>query len=683
MDFREAQEKAEQLRTEIGHHDFLYYQKAKPEISDEEYDALVKELEALEAEFPELVTPDSPTQRVGADLTEDFPTVEHRVPMLSISNTYDAGELRDFDERVKRGLGLETSEEVEYLVELKIDGVAVALVYEDGKLVRGVTRGDGRKGDEITRNIRTIEAIPTKLKKDVPGTLEARGEIYFERGDFERMNEEREKAGQPRFANPRNAAAGTLKLLDPKIVSERPLTISLHGIGYTDRRDLPGTHKGLLEFYEAVGLRVNPHSTVARGIDEIMKRIDEWERRRHDLEYETDGLVVKVNRRDWQEDLGATSKSPRWVVAYKFSAEQAETELVDVSWQVGRTGRVTPVANLNPVFLAGTTVKRASLHNNFFLKKMDLRHGDHVIIEKGGEIIPKVVEVVKDKRGKRPVEAPEKCPSCGSRLVHEAGKDSVTGEEAEEMHLLCIDASCPAQVREKIRHFASRNAMDIEGLGEKNVNLLVDEGLINNIADLYRLSVDDLLPLERFAKKSAENLVNAIEQSKSQTLGRFLFGLGIPYIGATTASDLAAHFGTLEKFRKASYEELLAMEGIGEKVAEAIRDFWAEEENQKLVDELLSLGVAPEPDATAAEREAHRSEAFDGKTFVLTGEMDALTRSEAKAEIEKRGGRTTGSVSKKTDVVVVGENPGSKYKKAQELGVATWNEKQLLEELGI
>jgi len=304
-------------------------------------------------------------------------------------------------------------------------------------------------------------------------------------------------------------------------------------------------------------------------------------------------------------------------------------------------------------------------------------------IEKGGEIIPKVVEVVKDKRGKRPVEAPEKCPSCGSRLVHEAGKDSVTGEEAEEMHLLCIDASCPAQVREKIRHFASRNAMDIEGLGEKNVNLLVDEGLINNIADLYRLSVDDLLPLERFAKKSAENLVNAIEQSKSQTLGRFLFGLGIPYIGATTASDLAAHFGTLEKFRKASYEELLAMEGIGEKVAEAIRDFWAEEENQKLVDELLSLGVAPEPDETAAEREAHRSEAFDGKTFVLTGEMDALTRSEAKAEIEKRGGRTTGSVSKKTDVVVVGENPGSKYKKAQELGVATWNEKQLLEELGI
>lgn len=684
MSFENKKARAENLREEIRHHNELYYKKAQPEISDQEYDFLVKELEGIEREFPELKTSGSPTQKVGEDLSEDFPTVEHRVPMLSINNTYDTNELRDFDDRVHRLLGLDEQEKIDYVVELKIDGVAVALHYEDGELVRAVTRGDGRKGDEITRNVRTIQTIPNKLEKKLDGFLEVRGEIYFERPDFERMNAERGKAGLPLFANPRNSAAGTLKLLDAKLVAQRPLTVFIHGIGYTDIRDLPTTHAELLRLYTDLGLRVNPNFIVASGIDAVFEQIEIWNEKRHELTYETDGLVIKVNRRGWQDDLGATSKSPRWVVAYKFSAEQAETVLEEVSWQVGRTGRVTPVANLAPVLLAGTTVKRATLHNNYFLRKMDLHIGDHVVIEKGGEIIPKVIEVLTGKREKTAerVRAPEKCPSCGSDLIFEAGADSETGETAEDMHLLCIDAACPAQVRERIRHFASRNAMDIEGLGEKNVDLLADNDLVYTLADLYKLTLDDLLPLERFAQKSAENLVEAIDRSRGQTLARFLFALGIPFVGATTARDLARHFGTLEKVRAASQEDLLAVEGVGGKVAEGILEFWDKPENQKLVDELLDLGVAPEEDSSAAERDAMRSETFDGKTFVLTGELEAMTRADAKMEIEKRGGKAAGSVSKKTSVVIVGENPGSKAKKAKDLGITIWDEAEFLKAIG-
>ncbi len=683
MDMFEAKERIEQLRETIEHHNKLYYQDAAPEISDKEFDTLLKELEDLEKDFPDLVTSDSPTQKVGADLTDKFPTVQHRVPMLSISNTYDADELKDFDDRVRRRLDLTSSDEIEYVVELKIDGVAVSILYSNGELVRAVTRGDGKKGDDITRNIRTISSIPNKLKKSLSGELEVRGEVYLENNDFEKLNEQREKEGLSLYANPRNLTAGTLKLLDPKQVKERPLKAFVHGAGYSDIQGLYDTHQEFLKTCIDLGLRVNENFELVKNIEGVFKMVEKWDERRHSLGYETDGLVVKVNRRVWQDELGANSKSPRWVVAYKFSAEQAETVLNEVTWQVGRTGRLTPVANLDPVFLAGTTVKRATLHNYYFVKKMDLHPGDHVIIEKGGEIIPKVVEVLKDKRDKNaePVRKIDTCPSCQSELAYEAGKDSETGEEVEDMHLQCINAACPAQVRERIRHFASRNAMDIEGLGEKVVDQLADAELINNISDLYRLGVSDLEQLERFGERSAKNLIEALEKSKSQTLARFVFGLGIQHVGASTASDLAERFGTLENLRNASYDELLAMEGIGEKVAAAIAEFWREEKNEQLVDELLDLGVSPQEDTTAQEKEANRSEVFDGRKFVLTGELESMTRSEAKKEIEKRGGATSGSVSKNTDVVVAGEKAGSKLKKAQELNIEVWNEKQLLDAL--
>lgn len=683
MELKEAGERIEWLRSEIRRHSELYYKKSAPEISDREFDALLEELQNLEAKHPELITPDSPTQQVGDDLSDKFETVEHRVPMLSIGNTYNAEELADFDERVKRALNLDLFEQVEYCIELKIDGVAISLTYEEGELVRGVTRGDGRRGDDITRNVRTIKSIPKKLARNPGGILEVRGEVYFERPEFERMNAEREAAGQPLFANPRNATSGALKQLDAKVTASRPLTAFLYSVGYSDLRNLPGRHSELLDFLKELGLRVNENYAVATGVDEVMKVVNEWDEKRRTLTYDTDGLVIKVNRRDWQEDLGATSKSPRWVVAYKFGAEEAETELESVSWQVGRTGAVTPVANLAPVLLGGTTVRRATLHNHYFFKKHQLRVGDFLNIIKGGEVIPKVLNVVEAKRDatKELIPSPTVCPSCGATLEEEPGADSTTGEQVPDMHLVCVNAACPAQVREKIRHYASRHAMDIEGLGEKVVDQLADAGLVQTIADLYRLRVDDLLPLERFAEKSAENLIEAIDRSRTQALARFLFAIGIRHVGASTARDLAVHFGTLEKVRAATLEELLPVEGIGDKVAESIVAHFNHEENQRLLDDLIALGVSPAPDESAAEREAHRNEVFDGRTFVLTGELESMTRDIAKAEIEKRGGRVSGSVSKKTDVVVAGENAGSKLKKAQELGIAVWDEAALVKAL--
>lgn len=684
MTLNEARARAAQLRAEVARHRDLYYKQAEPEISDFHYDMLEKELGALETDFPALASPDSPTAKVGDDSVEGFASVEHRVPMLSISNTYSAEELREFDDRVKKGLGLPADEEVEYVVELKIDGVAVSIVYENGQLVRAVTRGDGRKGDEITRNVRTIAAIPNRLARPLEGTLEVRGEIYYERASFDAMNAAREQAGLPAFANPRNSASGTLKLLDPRQVAERPLTAFIYAIGYFEVRSLPATHLGLLALYQELGLRVNPHAVAARGVEGIMQQVEIWNTKRRTLTYETDGLVIKVNNREWQSDLGATSKSPRWVVAYKFGAEQAETVLESVGWNVGRTGAVTPVANLRPVLLAGTTVKRATLHNNYFLRKMDLRVGDHVLIEKGGEIIPKVITVVMEKRSPdaTPVEALAFCPSCGSPLAREPGADSVSGETIDDMHLVCIDVACPAQARERIRHYASRHALDIEGLGEKVVDQLVDAGLVNGIPDLYRMTVEQLEALERFARKSAENLVAAIDHSRTRPLSRFLFGIGIRHVGATTAADLARHFATLERFRAASAEELLSVEGIGSTVAESIREFWSNEGNAHMIDEMVALGVAPAEDTTAAERAANLDEAFAGKTFVLTGELSAMTRDQAKAEIEKRGGKAAGSVSKKTNVLVAGEAAGSKLAKALELGVEVWDEARLLSALG-
>lgn len=680
----EATARVKHLRAEITRHRDLYYKQAAPEIPDIEYDALEDELRRLEEAFPELASQDSPTRTVGDDLSDKFPTVEHRVPMLSIGNTYSREELAEFEDRVRRALALPAAEVIEYIVELKIDGVAVSLLYEDGRLVRGVTRGDGRRGDDITRNVRTIAAIPESLQRPLEGTLEVRGEVYFENSAFQKMNGERADRGEPTFANPRNAAAGTLKLLDSRLVAARPLTAVIHGIGYTDRRDLPSTQADLYRLFRDLGLRVNPEHAVIAGIEQAGPLIDEWDERRRTLDFETDGLVIKVNRRDWQQDLGATSKSPRWLVAYKFGAERKETRLEGVGWQVGRTGVVTPVAHLADVQLAGTTVKRATLHNNHFVRRLGLHLGDTVLVEKGGEIIPKVIGVVAEKRapGAAPVAPPETCPVCHSPLAPEPGADSDTGDPVADMHLVCINSACPAQVRERIRHYASRHAMDIEGLGDKIVHQLADEGLVSTIADLYRLQQPTLEALEGFKQKKAANLVNAIDRSRTQPLARFLFALGIRFVGATTAADIARHFGTLEKVRAASLDEFLAVDGVGEVVAQSLVDFWHEEHNAALVDELLSLGVAPEPDHSAAQREATRHQAFDGRTFVLTGELEAYTRDEAKAEIERRGGRVTGSVSKKTDVVVAGDKAGSKLDKAQKLGVTVWDEAAFREHLG-
>lgn len=674
MTLEEARERIEQLRAEVRRHNDLYYHKAEPEISDQEFDALIADLAALENEFPELISPDSPTQQPGSDLSENFPTVEHRVPMLSIANSYDEGEMREWDRRVRRGLGRPDGEEIDYVVELKVDGVAVSLLYEDGRLVRGVTRGDGRKGDEITTNIRTISTIPNKLKKALPGELEVRGEIYYERPAFDHMNEEREAAGLNPFANPRNAAAGTLKLLDRELVAKRPLTLFVHGIGHATVEDLPGRHSELLRFFEDLGLRTNPDISTVTGIDAVLQAIAAWESRRHGLAYDTDGLVIKVDRRDWQERLGATSKNPRWAIAYKFSAEQGESVLESVDWQVGRTGAVTPVANLRPVQLAGTTVRRATLHNVDELERLGIRVGDRVLVEKGGEIIPKVVQVLEDARdgSEKAISIPEKCPSCGSGLVR----------LPEEVALRCINSACPAQVRERIRHYASRNAMDIDGLGEKVVDQLVDAGLVSAIPDLYSLEAEQVAALERQAEKSANNLIRAINASRSQTLARFLFALGIRFTGATTANDLARHFRTLDALRNAGFADLVAVEGVGAKVAESIRDFWENEQNVALVDQLLDMGVNPPPDESAPPASLERDEAFDGKTFVLTGELGAMARAEAKSEIEKRGGKVTGSVSGKTDAVVVGESPGSKLDKARKLGVPVWDEKEFLGRIG-
>lgn len=668
----DVRRRAEHLREEIRRHDRLYYEEAAPEISDREYDALVRELDEIEQRHPELRTDDSPIRHVAGAPTEGFATVRHAVPMLSISNTYNAEELREWDARNRKGIG--TAKPIEYVVELKIDGVAVSLRYEGGRFVLGATRGDGTFGDDITANLRTLRDIPARIT--VPrgaSVLEVRGEVYFPRKAFEKMNKERTERGEPAFANPRNSAAGTLKLLDSSLVAKRPLAMFAYSVGESDF-PLPKTHWELLDYLKELGFPVNPKRQLCASIDEVIDATVEWEEERRTLDYDTDGLVVKVNRRDWQAALGATSRSPRALVAYKFSAEQGQSRLLEVQWGVGRTGAVTPVAIMEPVLLAGTTVKRATLHNLDELERLGIRVGDSIIVEKGGDIIPKVVRVLDSLRtGKeKKIAIPRHCPSCGSELERPEG----------EVALRCLNAACPAQVRERIQHYAGRHAMDIDGLGEKIVDQLVENDLVRDVSDLYLLEVEPLAGLERFGEKSARNLVRAIEESRTRPLARFLFALGMRFVGETSARDLARAFGTLDGFLAAGRDSLVAIEGIGEKVADEIVDFLSKKQNRELIERLRERGVNPEPDRSAAERAVHRSDAFDGKTFVLTGELSAMARNEAKEQIEKRGGKVTGSVSKKTDVVVVGDSPGSKYAKAQELGIETWDEKTFLKKLG-
>jgi len=646
------------LREEIRRHERLYYVLNAPEISDGEYDRLERELKGLEAQHPELVTPDSPTQRVGERPSEEFPSVAHRVPMLSLDNTYSEDELREFEERIFRAVG---RREMVYVAELKIDGLSLALHYEGGRLLRGVTRGDGVRGDDVTPNVRAIRAVPLALLGPrVPDELEVRGEVYFPRTRFDALNREREAREEEPFANPRNAAAGTMKTLDPRVVAERGLDIFLYSVAHVKGATL-ATQWQTLEQLRAWGLKTNPASRLCPGLDSVLRFCDEWREKRDTLEYDIDGVVVKVDGFALQRELGFTSKFPRWAIAYKYPARQAATLVRSIEVQVGRTGKLTPVALLDPVFLAGSTVSRATLHNEEEVARKDVRAGDTVLIEKGGDVIPKVVEVVLAKRPEAaaPWTPPATCPVCGTEAVKPEGA----------VDRRCPNSSCPAQIEEGLKHFARREAMDIEGLGDVLVHQLVEKGLVGDFADLYGLDLEALLGLERMAEKSGRNLLAAIEASKRRELRRLLFGLGIRFVGERAAMLLARHFRSLEALGKAPVEEIDAIYEIGPTVASSVHEWFARDANRRLVERLREAGVRTE-EADAGPG----SLAFQGMQFVLTGSLSGMTRDEAKAAVEALGGRVTSSVSRKTRYVVVGEDAGSKLDKARELGVECLDE---------
>jgi len=668
MNDRTPEERLARLREEIRRHEHLYYVENAPKISDQEYDRLERELRDLEAQFPELVTPDSPTQRVGEKPSEEFPTFTHRVPMLSLDNTYSEDELREFEERIFRMVG---PREMVYTAELKIDGLSMALHYQKGRLARGVTRGDGVRGDDVTPNVRAIRAVPLVLQgEDVPGELEVRGEVYLPRSRFDAINREREEAEEEPFANPRNAAAGTMKSLDAKVAASRGLDIFLYAIAHVKGAEIESQWEAL-ERMRGWGLKTNPTSRLCRGLGEVLAFCQEWREKRDTLEYQIDGVVVKVDDFALQQELGFTSKFPRWAIAYKYPARQAATVVRAIEVFVGRTGKLTPVAILDPVFLAGSTVSRATLHNEEEVARKDVRVGDTVLIEKGGDVIPKVVRVVEEKRpaGTTPWVPPDACPVCGTRAVKPEG----------EVDRRCPNASCPAQIEQRLRHFASRQAMDIEGLGDALVRQLVASGLVRDFADLYHLRErrDDLIALERMAEKSADNLLEQIERSKTRELRRLLLGLGIRFVGERAAMLLARHFRSLEKLSEAPVEEIDALYEIGPTVAASVQDWFREPANRSLVERLREAGVRTEEEASSP-----GSSAFRGMQFVLTGTLESMSRDEARAAIEARGGRVTSSVSKKTSVVVVGRDAGGKSAKAQELGVKTVDEKGFRELLG-
>jgi len=654
----EAEKRIAELRNEIRRHDHLYYVQGKAEIPDQEYDRIYRELVDLESEFPELVTPDSPTQRVGGAPSEQFPTFVHRVPMLSLDNTYSEEELREFEGRIFRQVG---ERAIDYVAELKIDGLSMALHYEKGRLVRGVTRGDGVRGDEVTPNVRAIRTVPLRLHgADVPDELEVRGEVYFPRSRFEAMNREREAAGEETFANPRNAAAGSMKTLDTQVVKKRGLDIFLYSVAHVKGVRLTGQWQ-TLEQLRQWGLRTNDTSRACHGLDEVLAFIADWRDKRDSLEYDIDGVVVKVDSFALQQELGFTSKFPRWAIAFKYPARQASTVVLDIEVNVGRTGKLTPVAVLEPTPLAGTTVARASLFNEEEVARKDVRKGDTVLIEKGGDVIPKVVSVVEAKRppGTEPWKPPTECPVCGTTVVKAEG----------EVDRRCPNSSCPAQVEQSIGHFASRTAMDIEGLGEVIVHELLARGLVKDVADLYRLRFEDLKPV--FAPKAkkeeslgATALLAGIEKSRQRELRRLLFALGIRHVGDRAAALLARHFGNLDRLAEASVEQIDDIYEIGPTVAQSVHDWFHTPSNQQLLARLKEAGVWPQEEA-----HAERSDTFAGKQFVLTGTLETMTRDEAKAAIEARGGRVTSSVSKKTTYVVAGRDPGSKLDKAKELGV--------------
>ncbi len=652
----------EKLRDEIRRHDELYYVGNAPEISDREYDELMEKLQKLEEAHPELLTPDSPTQRVGGRPAEGFPEVVHTRQMLSLDNSYNIDELRAFDERCQR---LAEGRPLEYVAELKIDGLSLSLQYEDGLLVRGVTRGDGRIGEDVTQNARTIRSVPLRLKSQTRGIdsgLEVRGEVFIPRDVFERTNAEREEQGEPRFMNPRNAAAGAIRQLDSRLVARRKLDMFAYDLLVNGRKPFP-THWESLDWLDKAGFRVNPHRKLAETIDEVIDFANEKEALRDELGYEIDGLVVKVNSTRLQDEFGATSKAPRWAIAYKYPARQASTKVLDIFVSVGRTGALTPVALLEPVVLAGTTVARATLHNEDEIRRLGVKIGDTVMIEKSGEVIPKVLSVVTSKRtGKeRDFVPPENCPVCGGLISRPEG----------EVVARCVAADCAAQLMGRLLHFASRRAMRIEGLGDVLAEQLVAEKLVRDVGDLYSLTLEQVVSLPRMAKKSATNLLTQIEASKSRDLSNLIYALGIRHVGERTAGILAHELGSLERLTQATVEELDAIPEIGLTVAESVRDWFDDEGNRALCDRLRAAGVKTEAERRSS---GEADERFAGKQFVLTGTMASFTRDEARALIEARGGRVNSSVSKKTDYVVAGEAAGSKLDKAESLGVTILDE---------
>ena len=662
MEKKAAQLKIEKLRELINYHNYRYYVLDDPEVSDAEYDSLMKELEALEREDPDLITPDSPTQRVGGAVLSGFQAVTHAIPLLSLANAYSQEELDSFDRRVRELL----SSPPRYTAELKIDGLAISLLYRDGVFIRGATRGDGQTGEDITNNLRTIRSIPLKLREPLAGDLEVRGECYMDKRAFEQLNKAQEEKGEKLFANPRNAAAGSLRQLDPKVTSERQLNVFLYGLGYSDALP-PDSHYETLQWLSSLGFRTNPETQVFDSIDGVKEFIQYWHEKRESLPYDIDGIVVKVDSRVQQELLGTTAKSPRWAVAYKFPAMQKTTKVEDIIVQVGRTGAVTPLAILEPVFIAGSTVSRASLHNEDYVKEKDIRIGDTVVIQKAGDIIPEVVRSVPELRdgSERVFQMPQSCPACGTRLVREAG----------EAVWRCDNSQCPAKLVEGLVYFASRDALDIEGMGPAVVQQLVDAGLVKNPADIFKLTKEQLLGLDRFGERSAAKLVASIEEAKGRGLARLLTALGILHVGTQTAASLAAYFGSMEKLVTATEDQLAQVPDIGPVVASSISAFFQNPKNIQLIEELKKLGVKMD------EPKQSRGEAFSGKTFVVTGTLSQFSRKEAKDAIESLGGKTTESVSKNIDYLVVGEKPGSKLDKARELGISILDEQQFIDML--
>ena len=662
----ETEQRIAELRQLLHEYGHAYYVLDKPLVPDATYDELMQELIALEEANPSLIAPDSPTQRVGGAVLEGFKKVTHRYPMLSLSNAFGEEDLRDFDRKIRQAIG----DQFSYVCELKIDGLAISLRYEEGRFVQGATRGDGSVGEDITANLRTIRAIPLRLKE--PVTIEVRGEAYMPKKSFESLNAARAEKGEELFANPRNAAAGSLRQLDPKVAASRNLSMFIYAIGGDGEAYGIDSHAEMLDYLADLGFPSNRERQACATIEEVMAFINKWTEERPNLPYEIDGIVIKVNRFAHQDELGFTAKSPRWAIAYKFPAEEVTTKLLDIELTVGRTGVITPTAILTPVQVAGTTVSRASLHNEDLIKEKDIRIGDTVIVRKAGDIIPQVVGVILAERpeGTTPYEYPKACPVCGGDVVRIEG----------DVALRCVNPTCSAQIAEGIKHFVSRNAMNVDGLGEKVVEQLLRAGYIANVADLYLLRVEQLVKLERMGEKSATNLVEALEKSKDNSLERLLFGLGIRHVGEKAAKILAAEYETMDALMQANEADLTNIHEIGDKMAESIVAYFANEEIQTLIARLKDVGVNMVYKGKKVVVEAGANP-FAGKTIVLTGKLAQLTRNEAKAKIEELGGTVAGSVSKKTDLVIAGEDAGSKLEKAQSLGIEIWDENRLIENL--